>query len=526
MIQGNTFEEKYQSYFNYVSKPHTLEEIKEFITKNKIPTDAPFTTIHLNMIDTKNLNILFHIVTTSNSDNDCLQKLKLLIEEYEVNYTIFDFNFHRKLPFYTCIKGYLESTKYLIDKMNFNIDYLDEREQSLFFSAIRSYNLELVEYLDNKYPRWIYFPDNNNDSCIFNVFKKNMNDEENMKFKSVLKYLLKKGFNIDEKNNKNISFREKCNYFHKQEILQEVINEIEKEKNENLVKELNDINEINMNENNFDEEIQINKNEIVDTSNIIYTDNRNNSIINEKLSVNHDDKNDKENNFKELNDGLLKKPIVNDDKKKEIINEKINDEKEKLEDVCKDKIENFSNIIENNFHKNKEDNDLNNNYPVKLPDDNYKNEIKNKNDSNIIENGNVDNKTEINFLNFNKFQNNIENNIPIEKLEKKIGTSLEKDESDNINSNNEKNKMNSNNFTFDNESKEKSKYEISLNSIEQDNYIEKKQNEQESKNNDNEEKIECIYFNQKSNLVTDPEIILKLLTSNSILSKYLNKKRK
>ena len=174
MSLGQTFEEKYINFFKFFNDSHPIKDIIEFINNNKIPTNSSYKRINLNMIDPQNLNILFHIIKTSASDGDCFQKLKCLIEKYNINYNVFDFIYHRKLPFYTCVKGYLQSTQYLIEKMNFNIDYIDTREQTLFFSAMKSYNIQLIEYLDQKYPNWIFYPDNQYNSCIFNIFKKNM----------------------------------------------------------------------------------------------------------------------------------------------------------------------------------------------------------------------------------------------------------------------------------------------------------------------------------------------------------------
>ena len=189
------------------------------------------------MIDNKNLNILFHIIIKSDSDLDCLQKLQFLIEEYNINYDIFDFIHHRKLPFYTCVKGYLESTKYLINKMDFNINDTETDGKTLFFSAIKSYNINLMEYLDNKYPNAIFYTDEMDNSCIFNIFKKDIknisNKDDLEKLKNILRYILKRGFQIDKKNNEGISFREICKYYQIDFLLNDVINELggEKEKN-------------------------------------------------------------------------------------------------------------------------------------------------------------------------------------------------------------------------------------------------------------------------------------------------------
>ena len=179
MLLGKTFEEQYENFFKFFdNKNYTIKDIEDFIQLNKIPTHSTFNRINLNMIDSQNLNILFYITKRSTSDEDCVQKLKLLIEKYKVSYTGFDFNYQRKLPFYTCVRGYLKSTKYLIEKMNFKINDYDSRGQTLFFCAFRSYNLDLIKYLDEKFPTFIFFPDYTYSSCIYNIFKKNLNQTE------------------------------------------------------------------------------------------------------------------------------------------------------------------------------------------------------------------------------------------------------------------------------------------------------------------------------------------------------------
>ena len=139
MSLGITLDEQYENYFKFSGESNrSIEEIEKFIHKKKIPSFSYPAYINLNVIYTKNLNTLFHIVRKSVSDLDCLGKLKLLIEKYNINYNFFDAKYHRSLPFYTCIKGYLESTKYLIDKMDFHIDFRDSKEETIFFSAMRS----------------------------------------------------------------------------------------------------------------------------------------------------------------------------------------------------------------------------------------------------------------------------------------------------------------------------------------------------------------------------------------------------
>ena len=231
----NSFEIKYTNFFNFFSTKHTISEITNFIESNKILSHSTsFDSIYLNMIDKQNLNILFHIVITSDSDKDCLEKLKYLIEKYDINYNGFDYIHHRKLPFYTCVKGFLDSTKYLIEKMNFDINFKETDGKNLFFSAIKSYNIKLLEYLDNKFPLSIFDIDQKRNTCIFNIFKKDMTNKANIeKVKNILRYILKRGFKIDEKNSEGISFREKCGYFQIDNILNDVIKEFEEEKKEN-----------------------------------------------------------------------------------------------------------------------------------------------------------------------------------------------------------------------------------------------------------------------------------------------------
>ena len=231
----NSFEIKYTNFFNFFSTKHTISEITNFIESNKILSHSTsFDSIYLNMIDKQNLNILFHIVITSDSDKDCLEKLKYLIEKYDINYNGFDYIHHRKLPFYTCVKGFLDSTKYLIEKMNFDINFKETDGKNLFFSAIKSYNIKLLEYLDNKFPLSIFDIDQKRNTCIFNIFKKDMTNKANIeKVKNILRYILKRGFKIDEKNSEGISFREKCGYYQIDNILNDVIKEFEEEKKEN-----------------------------------------------------------------------------------------------------------------------------------------------------------------------------------------------------------------------------------------------------------------------------------------------------
>lgn len=238
MSLGNTLEEQYENYFKFFGESNrSIEEIEKFIQENKIPSFSYPTQINLNIIDTKNLNALFHIVRKSVSDSDCLGKLKLLIEKYNVNYNFFDAKYHRSLPFYTCVKGYFESTKYIIDKMDFHIDFRDSKEETIFFSAMRSYNIDLVKYLDERYKNWIFFPNGEYNSCIYYIFKDSIKKEGKEKIKNLLKFIINKGFDIDEKNNNKISFRELCTSYGIINHLEDVLNELKKPKKQILLNE-------------------------------------------------------------------------------------------------------------------------------------------------------------------------------------------------------------------------------------------------------------------------------------------------
>ena len=322
-LLGNTFEEKYTNFFKFFSTKHTISEIEGFISKNKISSysNKSYNSIHLNMIDNQNLNILFHIIIRSDSDSDCLSKLKYLIEEYNLNYNVFDYIHHRKLPFYTCVKGFLESTKYLIDKMNFDISYTESDGKTLFFSAIKSYNVVLMEYLDKKFPQSIFYTDNENNTCIFNLFKKDIknmrNNEEIEKIKNIIRYILKRGFKIDEKNLQGITFREKCSYYKIDNILNDIIKEFGGEiKNKEI---RNDIinNKINLSEkNSFDDK----KEELRYTLENPIKNNNDINNNNDNINTNTNEKKDK-NNFKYPN--RIKSKIINNEKKTEKNNNEI-----------------------------------------------------------------------------------------------------------------------------------------------------------------------------------------------------------
>ena len=333
-LLGKTFYDKYIEYFQYISKPHTLQELINFINNNNLSANSKYYDVNLNSIDPKNLNILFYIIITSNSDEDCYQKLKTLIEQYNVNFNAFDFIHFRKLPFYSCVKGYLKTSQYLIEKLNFDIKCFETGNKTLFFSAIKSYNIELMKYLDNKYPSWIFYPDDNYNSCIYEIFKKNMTADQE-KLKNVLRFIIKRGFDLNEVNNDKISFKDKCKFYKIENLLNEVIIELggkienedekaNKNNQDNMIIEKNDKNVINDKKNEFDKKEKDNiserwvnaeknnkgNNNGVDHSNMLKIKLKKNS---EKNLEKVDKKNEKINNL-----NLLKNNFELNEEKKEI----------------------------------------------------------------------------------------------------------------------------------------------------------------------------------------------------------------
>ena len=288
-----TLSEQYKEYFDFFNKNHTLNEIKKYIANYKLSYIPIKNKVHLNIIDQNHTNILFYIVNKTNSDLDCLSKIKFLIEKLKVKYKIIDIK-QRSLPVYTCIKGYLESTKYLLDKMDYNIYYVDDKGQNLFFYAIRSFNIDLVKYLDKRYPHAIFMQNLDYNSCIFAIFRKNVANlfSENQ-IKNMLEYLIDRKFDLnekklDDKENKHKTFKELCKE-----------NEIEKHLDEILENNCHEIENIiieNNNENNNEYNCEDNEKDDNDSNHEKNDENNNknniqtsNSISNDSLINNNDD---------------------------------------------------------------------------------------------------------------------------------------------------------------------------------------------------------------------------------------------
>lgn len=559
MSDWTKFQKQYLNFFEFFVKPHSIKEINDYIRNNHIPSySSSCFTINLNMIDKNNLNVLFHIVIKSESDKDCLDKLKLLIEKYNVNYNGFDSEKYRRLPYYTCVKGYLESTKYLLDKMDYNIQLVDKNEETLFFSAMRSYNIELVKYLDERYPNWIFYPDANYNSCIFSIFKPAFSKLDDEKIKNILRFIFNRGFDINEVNNKDVSFKDNFLYFKKGKILDEVLKEIFGDKVENLSKNLNDVN-IDEKENNNQFNInEINQREINNVKdmnlNINFTINNklinpNNNIIptniistsqiekeeNSKMMVENDDiqTDNNNNNISQMEDNVNEK----EDGVKLLNNDKSSDPNKnnlKMElDFNSD--ENNKSLDNNKMNKNnnKANLDFNINYKsISHSKDNrdlfYENlNNKNKNKINEIEDAKnkeddisikVDTNSDYeNSLNIHSNKNNNKNDI---LNESRFKMENEFEGQNNIQSNSQK-KIDIKHYFFENELKSK-KVHKKENRI----TVERKLEEFFFNNGNqlNRNKKCCFFISRKKNYpIYKDNVIIDKLKSNPKLKKFLDK---
>ena len=565
MSYWTKFQTEYINFFEFFVKPHSKEEIDEYIKNNHIASySSSCFTINLNMIDKNNLNVLFHIVIRSESDVDCLSKLKLLIEKYNVNYNGFDSEKYRRLPYFTCVKGYLESTKYLLNKMNYNIQMVDKNEETIFFSAMRSYNIELVKYLDNRYPKWIFYPDTNYNSCIFSIFKPAFSKLDDEKIKNILRFIFNRGFDINEVNNKGVSFKDNLLYYKKGYILDEVLKEIFGGRVENLSKNINDINidkkdnknnaninEINKRENNIISKPNLNINFTINNNFINSNNNINpNNIIttslianeeNSKMIVENDDiqTTNKINNINNINNSQMEDIINN---KKDGL-KSLNNLKSSDLDLDFDVNENNNKSLDNNKMNNNNNNNKDN------PDYNniYYRKIVPKKDNRDIINENLNNK-----------RNNIRNEIEDAKNKEddiSIKIDTNSDIEDSLKSDSIKNTIKKNNKNdILNESKSKIEKEFEdQNDIQNNskkkidikhyfyedevkkNRVHKKENkiiverklEEFFFNNDNQlnrNKKCCFFISRKKNYpINKDNVIIEKLKSNPKLKKFLDK---
>lgn len=557
MSDWTNFQTQYINFFDFFVKQHTKEEIDEYIKNNHIPSySSSCFTINLNMIDKNNLNVLFHIVIRSTSDMDCLGKLKLLIEKYNVNYNGFDSEKYRRLPYFTCVKGYLESTKYLLDKMNYNIQMVDKNEETLFFCAMRSYNIKLVEYLDSRYPNWIYYPDANYNSCIFSIFKPALSKLDDEKLKTILKFIIKRGFDISEVNNQKVSFKENIAFFKKDKILDEVIKEVQGDKVESLSKNINDINidekenknNVNINEiNNRDvnniKELNLNTNFTINNQFInIYNNNINpNNIINTSLITNEENskmivENDDIKTNNNINNNMCQmEGIINEkkDRVKPLNNEKSSDSHKndsRMDLVFDNDDDNNKSLNNSKNNKNKINLDFNisfrnNNHPkdnrdiIKENLNNKRNGIedsKNKEDDLSIKIGtNSDYENSLN-SDYNKNINKNDNifNESKSKIEKEF-------EDQGIISTNSQKKIDINRYFFEDESKSKKAHKKENKII-----VERKLEEFFFNNNNqlNRNKKCCFFISRKKNYpIYKDNVIIDKLKSNPKLKKFLDK---
>ena len=557
MSDWTKFQKEYLNFFEFFSRPHSIDEINEYIKNNHIASySSSCFIINLNMIDKNNLNVLFHIVIRSESDNDCLSKLKLLIEKYNVNYNGFDSEKYRRLPYFTCVKGYLESTKYLLNKMNYNIQMVDKNEETLFFSAMRSYNIELVKYLDNRYPKWIFYPDANYNSCIFSIFKKAFSSLDDEIIKNILRFIFNRGFDINEVNNKGVSFKDNLIYYQKGSILDEVLKEIFGNKVRNLIKNINDINidetvdknNVNISElnnskvNNIKEpnlninftinnkfinlNNNINPNNIINTSQISNQENSKMIVENDDIQTNN---NINDNNISQMEDIINDKKdrlkSLNNIKSSELDLDIIDDNNKSLDNSTMNKNKNKDNLDFNTYYRKtiyqKEGEDIiNENLNNKR--NNKGNEIEDakskEDDISIKIDKNSDYEDSLNSDSIKNNNKNINKNDIINESKSKMEKEFE--DQNNIPNNSQK-KIDIKHYIFEDEVK-KNRVHRKENKL----TVERKL-EEFFFNNDNQlnrNKKCCFFISRKKNYpIYKDHIIIDKLKSNPKLKKFLDK---
>ena len=87
-----------------------------------------------------------------------------------------------------------------------------------------------MKYLDEKFKNWIFFRNAEYNTCIYYIFKDSIKKEGEEKIKNLLRFIINKGFDIDEKNNNNFSFRELCTSYGINNYLEDVLKEFKKPK--------------------------------------------------------------------------------------------------------------------------------------------------------------------------------------------------------------------------------------------------------------------------------------------------------
>ena len=409
----NKFYDEYEKFFEHFSQPSlTIDQMQTYL--NKIPKKTMKNHISINTTNKENLNILFILIQNSKSDEDCLAKIKLLIEKYNINYNCLD-SYQRGVLFYTCEKGFLKSTKYLLEKINFDIDSFDIYERNIFFYAMRSLNIELIKYLDEKYYYSIFDPDCDYMPCYFEIFKNSIfNDkklitENKIKIKNIFEFILNRGFDLFYKNKDNKYFLEVCNEYGVEDILKEVIQENLTKKNNSSINEkyielssssspvsnviiLNEEEKKDKNIKNDDKmetEENYNTNKNIEDNVMIIEEscsNNENNIEKNEENINENINKNIDNNKMITEDIMNNKDNIIDTTTKNDKNKNSEIKKESNKKISKDDLYNKENNTQNNIKNNMitEDDDLNNNKNNNISNNIVNNSEKNNKDNNKI----------------------------------------------------------------------------------------------------------------------------------------------
>ena len=168
-----------EEYFNLV-KSGDLEEIKNSFNKKEI-RDPKETNEH-------NQNVLFEMLIELIDDKKCLEILKYLIQEQNINPSEMDNN-QQNILFYTCAEGLLECTKYLLENnFGISINATDINGNTPLFYAVRNNNFEIVKYLVEEKNCNINIINKENKNCLYEM------NEDN---EQMISFLLNKGAKSD-----------------------------------------------------------------------------------------------------------------------------------------------------------------------------------------------------------------------------------------------------------------------------------------------------------------------------------------
>ena len=168
-----------EEYFNLVKKGN-LEDIKNSFQKKEIKDPKEK--------NENNQNVLFEMLRELVDDKKCLDILKYLIQEQNINPSEMDVN-QQNILFYTCAEGLLECTKYLLEN-NFGIfiNSIDIKGNTPLFYAVRNNNFDIVKYLVEEKNCDVNIINKENRNCLYEM------NEDNA---SMIDFLLNKGAKSD-----------------------------------------------------------------------------------------------------------------------------------------------------------------------------------------------------------------------------------------------------------------------------------------------------------------------------------------